>query len=55
MSTRSSVLAHSQQTLGNVMLVGFSMLSIIIAKIAAEQGKNYKTGSVAQLYSLGTE
>ena len=32
MSTRSSVFAHPQQTLRNVRLVSFSMLSIIIVK-----------------------
>ena len=39
MSTRSSVLAHSQQTLGNVTLVGFSMLSIIIVKNSCWTGQ----------------
>ena len=42
MSTRSSVLAHSQQTLGNVTLVGFSLLSIIIIK------NSYWTGQKLQ-------
>ena len=39
MSTRSSMLAHSQQTLGNVTLVGFSMLSIIIVKNSCWTGQ----------------
>jgi len=46
MSTRSSVLAHSQQTLGNVMLVGFSMRGIIIVKNSCSMGQNYKIGEL---------